>query len=881
MRVLLLITTLFIISFNNIAQTYNMANGSDTTCTGTFLDNGGTGLYTANQNLTKTFCSNTPGSVVSVTFTSFMTEASFDELCIYDGASTSATLIGCYSGTGTLNGKTFTSSTGCLTFNFTSNGSTHLNGWSANISCKFSCQTINGVVSSILPTPDTSALKVIKLCKGDIVNFSGSATFPQSGTYYTQSVSSSSFKWKTGDGFVINGATGNHTFNTSGTFDVNLVVTDSLGCESFTHAARVVISETPKFIGVNYLPNDTICFGDSNIVQINSLFVPFTPPSLQAGDTTFLPDGTGVAYSDTININVFDPTATYQANFLNKIFIDIEHSYLGDLEIRLICPNNQSVVLKQYPGALGTFLGEPVDPPVAPSPLDPGVGYIYNFPTTTPVYNTMVNEAGKYRYNYTDVLGYTYANQFYLPAGDYTSFQNINTQLIGCPLNGNWVIRVTDNVSIDDGYIFKWGLDFDSLIRPPSTITTILPVKDSSWWTSSSFSWMTLNDSTIGTNPLTPGTHQYTYHIRDNFGCTHDTTVDVFVHNKPKSNAGTDFTTCLLSYQLSPVATPLATSSNWTYYASTGTANSVLANSATYNTNTTVNEYVTYNYILSEIVNGCPTYPDTVEIIHVQLQNTIDISVDDDSICLPQMVTFTNNSDMTYYDSVYWEFGDGNSSNTQGTASYSYAYDSCFDLKVTLVNTLGCKVDSVIEDIVCAFRTPIADFFYNPLVPVVPNTRVDFTNTSLYYTNSLWRFSNLGYSFLQDPYFEFPKTEGGDYPVTLMVINEGGCIDSITRIINIKNTLNIFIPNSFTPNSDGVNDKFFVHFNNESVEKYTVHIFNRWGELMFTSHELDFEWDGTYNGELAPEGVYIWKITGKDIFFDKVFDKTGHIMLIR
>ena len=858
-----------------------MANGSDTTCTGLFLDNGGAGLYSSNQNLTKTFCSNTAGSVVSVVFTAFSTQASFDELCIYDGPSTASTLIGCYSGNNTLIGKTFKSSTGCLTFNFTSDGSNNLNGWSASISCRYSCQTINPIVSSITPVPDATPLKVIKLCKGGIVNFTGSASFPQSGTYYNQSVASSSFKWKTGDGFVINGATGSHTFNTSGTFDVNLIVTDTIGCEKAEHAARVVISETPKFKGVNYLPNDTICFGDSNLVQISTVFVPFTPPSLSAGDTTFLPDGTGVAYSDTINISVFDPTAIYQANFLKNIYVNMEHSYIGDIEIRLICPNNQSVVLKEYPGALGTHLGEPVDPPVAPVPLNPGVGYDYIFPTSPAIYNTMVNESGKYQHNYTDVLGNNYLNEFYLPAGEYTSFQNINTQLAGCPLNGNWIIRVTDNVSIDNGYIFRWGLDFDSLIRPPSSISTILPVKDSSWWTSASLSWLVVNDSTIGTSPLIPGNHQYTYHIKDNFGCTHDTTVDVFVHNKPKSNAGTDFTTCLLSHQLTPIPTPLATNSLWTYYTSSGTATSTITTPLTPNANTLVTEYVSYNYILNEIVNGCPTYPDTVEITHVQLQNTIDISIDDDSICLPQLVTFTNNSDMTFYDSVYWEFGDGNTSNSQGTASYSYAYDSCFDLKVTLVNNLGCQVDSTIEDIVCAFRTPIANFIYNPLEPIVPETNVNFENKSSYFTNSLWRFSNLGFSFLENPSFQFPNTDGGFYPVTLIVINEGKCIDSITKIVEIKNTLNIYIPNSFTPNNDGINDKFSVSFNNNSIDKYTIRIFNRWGETLFTSHDLNFEWDGTYEGEEVPSGGYIWRITGKDIFFDNVIEKTGHINLIR
>lgn len=881
MRILFLIAGFFIISFNNIAQNYNMANGSDTTCSGTFYDNGGLGLYTANQNLTKTFCSNTAGSNASVTFTTFMTQAVQDELCIYDGPTTASTLIGCYSGTGTLNGRTFTSTTGCLTFKFTSNSSTNLNGWAATLSCKYACQPFTAVVDTITPIPDTSALKIIRLCNGTTINFSGSATFPLSGTYYNQSIATSTFKWKTGDGFVINGATGSHTFNISGNFDVNLIVTDTIGCESTIHAARVKISLPPKFTLPTYLPNDTICFEDTAIIQMNHEFVLFTPPSLGRGDTTFLPDGNGVSYYDTIPINSFSPTATYQTNFLKSIFVNMEHSYLGDIEIMLICPNNQFVILKQQPGGTATHLGEPVDPPGLVSTVA-GIGYDYYFPTSNPFYNTMVNEAGVYSHAYTDVLGNTYAaSTNYLPSGSYTSFQNINTRLTGCPLNGNWVIKVTDNIPVDNGYIFKWGLNFDSLIRPPSIVTPILSVTDSVWWTSPSLGWLTINDSTIGSSPLVPGTHQYTYHVRDNFGCVHDTTLDLFVKNKPKSNAGIDFRTCHLSYQLAPVPTVGATSKSWTYYSPSITGVSNIAVPTDYVTNTVVNEFSIFNYVLQEIVDGCPTYPDTVEITHFQVQNTVDIAVDDDTICMPQMVTFTNNSDMTNFDSIYWEFGDGSVSNLQGSTTHSYTDDTCYDIKITLVNNLGCKVDSIIENLVCAYTTPIADFRYSPLEPIVPETDIDFTNKSYFYTSSDWNFSSLGNSTMQDPSFHFPHFDGGRYAVTLTVSNKGICFDNTTQIIVIKNPLSIFVPNSFTPNKDGLNDKFRIVYNNRDVEKYSLQIFNRWGEEMFSTTDIDFEWDGKVNGVEAPNDMYIWKMRGKDKFDPNTFEKIGYVFLVR
>ena len=100
---------------NLFSQTYNMTSGNDTTCSGTFYDNGGLGLYGNNQNLTQTFCPGLPGSVIKVTFTTFQTEVNTDRLLIYDGPTTASPLLGVYSGNGTLNGVSFKSTSGCLT----------------------------------------------------------------------------------------------------------------------------------------------------------------------------------------------------------------------------------------------------------------------------------------------------------------------------------------------------------------------------------------------------------------------------------------------------------------------------------------------------------------------------------------------------------------------------------------------------------------------------------------------------------------------------------------------------------------------------------------------------------------------------------------------
>jgi hypothetical protein len=141
----ILLSLLFCALLNNYAlhaQSVNMSNGSGTTCSSTFYDNGGSGSnYSNNQNLVYTFCPSTAGQYISVSFSAFSTENTYDYLYVYDGSTTSSTLLGAYTGTTIPSTITASNSAGCLTFKFTSDGASTSSGWAATISCSATAGT--------------------------------------------------------------------------------------------------------------------------------------------------------------------------------------------------------------------------------------------------------------------------------------------------------------------------------------------------------------------------------------------------------------------------------------------------------------------------------------------------------------------------------------------------------------------------------------------------------------------------------------------------------------------------------------------------------------------------------------------------------------------
>lgn len=164
-----------------------------------------------------------------------------------------------------------------------------------------------------------------------------------------------------------------------------------------------------------------------------------------------LPDGEDdPAYTSSINFTGFsDGQLLTDPSKLLAVCVNMEHTWLRDLQIEIICPTGNTVALQMFLGQTGSeiFMGEPID---YDDPIGtPGVGYEYCWSPTA------AN---------APMLDYATANSVHdLPAGDYRPAGTWNT-LQDCPLNGDWTMRVDDLWASDNGFIFSWGMKFDSSI---------------------------------------------------------------------------------------------------------------------------------------------------------------------------------------------------------------------------------------------------------------------------------------------------------------------------------------------------------------------------------------------------------------------------------
>jgi gliding motility-associated-like protein len=131
------------------------------------------------------------------------------------------------------------------------------------------------------------------------------------------------------------------------------------------------------------------------------------------------------------------------------------------------------------------------------------------------------------------------------------------------------------------------------------------------------------------------------------------------------------------------------------------------------------------------------------------------------------------------------------------------------------------------------------------------------------------------------PNFLVSFSDTGTYAVTQVVSNEFGCSDELTQYLEVRPISEVFVPNSFTPgNRDNLNGVFKPVASN--ISNYKLMIFNRWGELVFSSVEIDQGWDGKIRSSKvdAKNDVYVWKIE----YWDHIGTERqllGHVTLIR
>ena len=523
---LLLSAFLGFTSFFVFAQNITMQNGTFTQCAGVLFDSGGSLPYLENENYTLTICPQNAGQVIQLNFTSFETEFNIDILTIFNGQTTTAPVLGSYSGTISPGIVQSSSASGCLTLQFVSDASSNTNiGWAAQISCYEPCQTILSQIDTAVPTPNSNGY--IRVCPNEQINLSGSGQFSTNGTGAT-------YEWDLGDGTTQSGHTATFSYATPGVYFVNLNISDTnstgdpTGCKNTNLLNQVVQVATAVDFKGTVASETILCFGESTTIEAFAKVVPVinecTPP---VSEETFLPDGNGVVYETSITVDCFDSEQTLDTiSQLEEICLVMEHSFLGDLDIDIISPTGQTVKLHNQGGesanlGLPWATGEVDDQSHV---LTPGQGYKYcfvpgnSFPSLAGgVRSGGVFESGNGPSTYTDL---------YVPAGNYSSINSLEG-LLGSTLNGSWTIRVTDNTPADNGYIFSWVLNFDPALEPPNLSFT--PTIVSEAWDADS-SIINTSGDTITVQPTSDGIVCYTYRVLDDFGCeyTKEVCIEVF-----------------------------------------------------------------------------------------------------------------------------------------------------------------------------------------------------------------------------------------------------------------------------------------------------------------------------------------------------------------
>ena len=112
------------------------------------------------------------------------------------------------------------------------------------------------------------------------------------------------------------------------------------------------------------------------------------------------------------------------------------------------------------------------------------------------------------------------------------------------------------------------------------------------------------------------------------------------------------------------------------------------------------------------------------------------------------------------------------------------------------------------------------------------------------------------------------------------VVSDSGCVSTTQILVTVIPQHQLYLPNAFTPNNDGINDFWEAFGNKKAWIRCSVEIFDRWGEKIFYSSDLDFKWDGKYRDNYVLPGVYIYSF--KVVFVDDyTVTNTGSITLIR
>ena len=690
-----------------------------------------------------------------------------------------------------------------------------------------------------IPVADFSSTTV---CANQVTNLTNESTVDTPSTITV-------WEWDIGNNGIVNypSENPNHTFNNGGTHEVNLYVETDFGC-SDEITLDVVVDPLP----VADFESTVVCLGDAtNFTDLSSV----VSGNIEGWDWDF---GDGNSSGNQNPTYTYNNSGTYDVTLQVTTDNGCQHQITleaevnappeADFDFEEACYYDDLTFTDQSGGDPSIWEWNFGDGNTA---IGATAQHNYNQPGTYTVTLTAISNAGCFESISMEV------EAFPQPEADF----NFEGTCLGetSELFDNSTVVSTGS----DAFITDYGWDMG----------------DNTTYTSQDVSHEYASD----------GLYPVSLTVTTNHGCTHEITQNVPVYPLPS----VDFSPTEVCLEEFTSFSDLTTINN------DDTQNSLtswLWNFGDNNTSTEQNP--SYAYTESGIFTATLTVTSNhgcvdslTKEVNVNPLPEVEFVSFDTVGCHPVCATFIDVSSIESgtIETAIWDYGNSEidtiAANNQTTSmcfeNTSNLNVRIFDVSLTLISEKGCSASKTKTGNVQVYPIPVAEFVPSPYPTNIHNTQVQFTNVSIGGNSYQWDFSGLGSSEEEHPSFKFPGDDEGTYPVELIVTNVYGCRDTTIFPITINGEFILYVPNAFTPDGDGINDKFGPVVQGEKISEFDFFIFNRWGELIFESHNSEVWWDGTNKGQPVKQGVYVWKIVARDKYTNEKNEYIGHVTLLR
>jgi len=248
--------------------------------------------------------------------------------------------------------------------------------------------------------------------------------------------------------------------------------------------------------------------------------------------------------------------------------------------------------------------------------------------------------------------------------------------------------------------------------------------------------------------------------------------------------------------------------------------------------------------------------------------------------CPPLTLDLINESMNPAGTSYYWSVG---------TAVYAddtsliLEEAGIYDVELHATSEFGCQNSETLFSAVEVWPAPVASFEILPEEPTAYTDEIQVINTGNFQSSTSWYLNDELVSNLFQPEFEIPIIEDFAYNVCQKVVNSFQCQDSVCQRVVILGDFTLYVPNAFTPNSDGRNELFIPVIRGLDVAHYDFQIYNRWGEMIFETSNPADGWYGNVKGgdHYAEPGIYVWQLKIRNKYTDNDILERGSVTLIR